>query len=150
MANVKPFSDRKFIDWYKKLSTEKLIKWFTKIQNYKKLEEVLFGFVIINKKFTEDDYESAGINKIDKSIMGECDYKYKVLLIDVAVHKNLAQLIDTIAHEIAHIKHDNHGKDHKYYTILFKKVIKTLILEEYLEVLKAMEGAVEDEIKRNR
>jgi hypothetical protein len=127
------FSSTNLVNWYKELRVNELNKWVRKISNYKKLKESLYGFCIIKRKFTKYDYETIKINKKSKLLMGMCEYNYKVLLIDTSVHVNLAQLIDTIAHEIAHIQVEGHGKKHTYYKNIVKRCIKALILKEYLK-----------------
>jgi hypothetical protein len=58
--------------------------------------------------------------------------KLKLITISLEPHKNIGQIIDTIAHEISHIVQKEHGKYHTMLKMKIKKVLK-LRIEVYYE-----------------
>ena len=67
------------------------------------------------------------ILKENQAICGVNNRSTKTIDISVTSHINssIAFLTETIAHEIAHIVHFNHSKEHKKFTNQIKKVIKS-------------------------
>lgn len=110
------------MNWYKKICLNELTEKAYKIFNLESLSNELIGYKI---ELHEHDNFNA---------MGCIDYKLKIIRINIPSHKNLSQLIDTIAHEISHIYIHGHNKIHTRAKMALKKIIKISI--EYPEIVK--------------
>lgn len=113
------------INLYKKFKSIEEIKAFSTvifdvICKYKNLDELTNNFTFVQV----EEYQTYRENI---RILGECNLREKKLYIAMLGHMNPSQLIDTFAHEIAHIPFIKHCKKHTQLKNLIKKLIKMYI-----------------------
>jgi hypothetical protein len=114
--------------FYKKIKKSELSNWAREIVEYS-ISDNSLSDIVNDYNFKIVDH----INCDNGKIYGQVNHKHKIIYIALTAHQNLAQLIDTISHEIAHILVNLHNRKHTKYKMAIKKVIKTWI--NYLEAL---------------
>ena len=109
--------------------------WYTKttINKLKYNAKIIFEYINHSDIFTDiaeydfsivDHIKYDGQLKKNEAICGVINYPQKKIEIAIIHHENLAQLIDTIAHEIAHVYYYSHGRENTKFKMLIKKCIK--------------------------
>lgn len=99
------------MNWYKSMNCPKLAEFAEEIINLQSIKKFVSGYKFNFKYFSCERFGCINISE-------------KVITIYVWNHDNLGQLIDTIAHEIAHIMVWEHNKEHTHIKMLLKKIIK--------------------------
>jgi uncharacterized protein YjaZ len=117
------------MDWYKKIRKSEIKKSAECIIcEYIKVRAVFTDVIDYDFKFVDiihADYTDQ--LKENEAICGVINYPLKKIEIAITPHSNLAQLIDTIAHEIAHISYYHHGPKHTGLKMKIKKCIKEFL-----------------------
>ena len=106
------------INYYKYINKTELNKWINIIMS---MEEI--------KTFSIQPLTNRSLNfEIidDKKVKWYGHYRISThcMKVNLDGHNNLGQLIDTIAHEMAHICYISHDRSHTKQKMLFKKLIK--------------------------
>jgi len=106
------------MNYYKHISKTELNKWINIIMSMEKIKT----FSI--QPLTDRDLNFEVID--DKKVKWYGHYRISThnMKINLDGHLNLGQLIDTIAHEMAHICYIEHDRSHTKQKMLFKKLIK--------------------------
>lgn len=120
----------KYKFWYQKRNSLNLESWFYEIIEIEFIKQSLNDFDIRCGKLA--------------SCYGLCYYKSRQIDICIEHHRNLGQLIDTIAHEVAHIKVGTHCRMHTKCKNLLKKIIKSEILSNWSFTAKEAEELIYD------
>ncbi len=112
------------MNYYKHISKTELNKWINIIMSIRDLKAFLI------QPLTNRDLNFEIID--DKKVKWYGHYRISThcMRINLDGHNNLGQLIDTIAHEMAHICYINHDRSHTKQKMLFKRLIKICINEE--------------------
>lgn len=108
---------------YKNFNYNDLVAYFNEIKEICNSEKV-FIKMLNGYRF---ELKKAGFSKNNESLFGVQNSYYKFIEIYSIPHSNLSQLIDTIAHEIAHIKIGNHGRNHTKFKMQIKAAIKAIM-----------------------
>lgn len=88
-----------------------------------------------NEIIGEEHYKNL---KPGQVISGYCNIERKEIIIDCSVAQSIGDLLDTFAHEIAHLIHNNHSSKHKNLTMTIMKLIR----EEYLIFLENIQKSI--------
>jgi len=108
---------------YKKFNYNDLVSYFSEIKNICATEKVFIN-MLNGYRF---ELKKAGISKDNEELFGVQNTYYKFIEIYSIPHSNLSQLIDTIAHEIAHIKFSKHGRQHTKFKMQIKAAFKAIM-----------------------
>jgi hypothetical protein len=112
------------INYYKHINKTELNKWINIIMSIRDLKAFLIQ-PLTNRNLNFEIID-------DKKVKWYGHYRISThcMKVNLDGHLNLGQLIDTIAHELAHIDLIEHGKEHTHKKMLYKKLIKICINEE--------------------
>jgi hypothetical protein len=108
---------------YKKFNYNDLVLYFNEIKDICANEKVFIN-MLNGYRF---ELKKAGYSKKNEQLFGVQNSYYKFIEIYSIPHSNLSQLIDTIAHEIAHIKFSNHGRKHTKFKMQIKTAFKAIM-----------------------